>query len=170
LLLHAPHLAGPDIPPLAPGIAQDPLLHNLFSEALEQAILRLTITQSDCCQPRSPPSRRPYFLRCPLFGGTAGHKKNRLPAHRVSWQPGGTTDRFPQPRSSIRNLGPNIGRHSSVHTIVALLNGMTWPPARLRLPPARNKPAYYSRFLSDRQIKTGVKSDGGCSSTLDHSL
>jgi len=61
LLLHAPHLARPDIPPLAPGIAQDPLLHHFFAKALEQAILRLSITQSDRCQLGSPPSRRPFF-------------------------------------------------------------------------------------------------------------
>jgi hypothetical protein len=50
LLLNPSHLAGRDIPPLSPGLAQDPLLHDFFSKAFQQPFLRFAIPQTHCCQ------------------------------------------------------------------------------------------------------------------------
>jgi hypothetical protein len=44
LFLDAPHLTRGNVPPLAPCITQDALLHHFLAKALQQAILRLSIS------------------------------------------------------------------------------------------------------------------------------
>jgi hypothetical protein len=43
LLLDAPHLARRDVPSLASRLAQNAVLHDLFSESFEQVFLRFTV-------------------------------------------------------------------------------------------------------------------------------